>query len=199
MKMNVRILKEVPEIKLVRRQLGPLAVGDEAEMWVWDAVALERHGIAEPVQKLTPPELRKLILAEERSSGLTSLSSNFYQSVARGISTLQTMGKFEKASELKDQALTLVEIRLPKLLRLALSPEVPSGLPPEEHFLINRLADMVENWSKRLSDSFENTGEEVGKHGLGKSVQHIAGDETDIQKQRVFTSELHTGGTAPQG
>ncbi len=199
MKTNVRVLKDMPEVKLIRKQLGPFTAGDEVELWAWEAAALERHGIAVPIQKPTPAELRKLILAEERSSELAPLPDNFYPSVAREVSALQAAGDLEKAGGLKDKTLALTEIRLPKLVRLALSPEGPSGLSIEEHFLINRLADVLDGWSRRLSDLFEKAGEEVGKNERGRSIQHVAGDETDIQKPRVPAPELHTGGTATQG
>lgn len=180
MKQSVRVLKDVPEIKLVMRQLDPLASGDEVELWSWEASVLERHGIVVSVQKPTSAELRKLILTEERSSELVPLSDNFYPSVAREILTLQIGGDIEKASGLKDKTLTLTEIRLPKLVRLALSPEGRNKLPLEEHFLINRLAEVLDGWSRRLSDLFEKAGEEVEKNEHGGSIQHVAGDETDI-------------------
>ncbi len=163
MKKQVCISKPVPELKLVHRQLGPFEAGDEVELWPWDAAVLERHGMAEPVQKTASSGLRKLILAEERDMGLVPLSEDFYPSVTHDISTLRAAGDFEKAEELKNQTLTLMEIRLPKLVRLALSPDGKS-LPLEEHFLINRLANVIENWSERLSESFEKVGEEVEKN-----------------------------------
>ncbi len=185
MKRKVRILKEVPEIKLVRRELGPLVPGDEVEVWTWDAMVLERHGVAESVQKFEPAELRRLILAEERSLSIGSLPDDFYRLAAQRISMLREAGESKRADGLRDQILALVEIRLPKLLRLALSPGEVLGLPVEEHFLINRLADTLDGWIERLSASLERSGEEVEKHEPGKPVQHIAGDETNIQKSGI--------------
>jgi DNA replication initiation complex subunit (GINS family) len=186
------MLKDMPEIKLVRRQLGPFVAEEETELWSWEAGVLERHGFAIPLRKTTPAELRKLILMEERSSALAPLPEDFYRSAAREISTLRETGEIEKADGLRSQTLALVEIRLPKLLRLALSPNSISGLSLEEHFLVNRLANLLENWGRRLSQSLEKAGEEVEKNGSGRIVQHSAGDETDIQKPGVPASELHT-------
>ncbi|MDI6643003.1 MAG: hypothetical protein QMD95_03015 [Candidatus Hodarchaeaceae archaeon] len=191
MKKNIRVLLDMPELKLINRKLGPFEAGDEVELWAWDATVLERHGIAAPVQKPPISELRRQILAEERSIELAPLSEDFYSEVARNISTLRAAGDFEKAEELKAQTLALLEIRLPKLVRLALSPEGKS-LPLEEHFLINRLASVVENWTQRLSESFEEAGEEVEKNELGGPIRHAAGDEADIQKPRVPAPKLHT-------
>ncbi len=198
MKKRVRILTQVPELKLVNRQLGPFESGDEAELWSWDAAVLERHGMAALVQKTAVSEIRKLILAEERGMELAPLSDDFYPSMARDVSALRAAGDFEKADVLKTQTLALMEIRLPKLVRLALSPE-GKNLPLEEHFLVNRLANVVENWSERLGELFEKSGEEVEKNELGGPVQHDTGDEADIQKPRVPAPELHAGGTATQG
>lgn len=192
MKQHAKIVRDLPAIKLIGRQLGPWAAGEEAELWAWEATVLERHGIAIPGQKPTLVELRKLILADERSPELVSLPEDFYLSVVRHVSALRAGGDFEKADEVKSQTLALVEIRLPKLIRLALSPEAPTGLPLEENFLINRLAQAIENWSQRLGESFEAIGEEVKKNELGGPV----GGEADIQKPRVSAAELHARGTA---
>jgi len=191
MKEHVRVLKDMQEVKLVGRQLGPLMAGEETELWPWEAKVLERHGIVMLALKPTAAELRKLILMEERSSGLASLPGYFYSSVAREISTLRATGDLEKADGLKAQTLALVEIRLPKLVRLALSPNNLSGLSFEEHFLVNRLADMLENWGRGLSESLEKAGEEAEKDGFRGSVRHAVGDEADIQKPRIPASELH--------
>lgn len=178
-------MKDLQELKLVGRKLGPLAVGDEAELWAWEAAVLEHHGIVASVQKPTVAELRKLILAEERSSGPATLPHDFYLSVAREISALRAVGDTENADRLRAQTLALAEIRLPKLVRFALSPEQPSGLSLEEHFLVNRLAELFEGWSERLSESFGEAKEEVEKHDVGGSLQHVARDEADIQKPGV--------------
>jgi len=197
-KQRVRILKEIPEVKLIKRKLGPQSIGDELELWAWDATVLKRHGIAEILQDPTVPELRKLVLAEERSLEPCPLPEGFYNSVARNASIFLSEGKREEAKELESQFFSLLEIRMPKLVRLALSPETPVGLQPEEHFLVNNLAEIIENWTRRLRRLFESK-EEVGKNEPGRSVQHVAGNEADIQKQRVPASELHAGGTAAQG
>ncbi|MCS7131166.1 MAG: hypothetical protein NZ934_00320, partial [Hadesarchaea archaeon] len=57
---RVRIVKDVPQIKLVGRQIGPFSAGQEVELEPWEANVFERHGFAEPVQKLTTAEVRKL-------------------------------------------------------------------------------------------------------------------------------------------
>jgi hypothetical protein len=191
MKEHVRVLKDMQEVKLVGRQLGPLTAGEETELWPWEAGVLERHGIVMLTMKPTAAELRKLILMEERSSGLAPLPEYFCSSVAREILTLRATGDIEKADGLKAQILALVEIRLPKLVRLALSPDNLGGLLLEERFLINRLADMLENWGRGLSESFEKAGEEAEKDGFGGPVRHAVGDEADIQKPRIPASELH--------
>jgi len=198
MKQRVRILKDLPEIRLVKRKLGPLVSGDEMELWTWDAAALKRQGVAVILQPMTASEIRMQLLAEERSLGLSALPEDFYIAVAHNVSLLLSEGRKEEAKELVTQVLSLLEIRLPKIITLALSPEVPSGLTPEERFLANSVAETVENWTGRLRKLLE-FEEEVGKNGKGRSIQRVAGDETDIQKQGVSEAELHAGGAAAQG
>lgn len=192
MKEHVRVIKDMPELKLAGRQLGSISDGEEITLWSWEAAVLERHGIVVPTKKPTISELRKLVLTEERSSGLATLPENFYSSVIHEISNLRAGGDPEKAGGLKAQTMALLETRLPKLLRLALSPESLGEMPLEERFLVNRLAGVLENWNQGLSESFEKVGGEAGKDEFGRSVRHVVGDEADIQKPRVPTPELHT-------
>jgi hypothetical protein len=191
MKEHVRVLKDTQEVKLVGRQLGPLTAGEETELWPWEAKVLERHGIVMLTLKPTPAELRKLILMEERSSGLAPLPEYFYSSVAREILALQVAGDLEKADGLRAQTLALVEIRFPKLVRLALLPNNLSGLSLEEHFLVNRLAHVLESWGRGLSESLGKAGEEAEKDEFGRPVRRAVGDEADIQKPGIPASELH--------
>ena len=199
MKQHVRILKDMPEVKLVKRRLGPLVSGDEMELWAWDATVLKRQGVAEILQPTTASEIRMLVLSEERSLELSVLSDDFYSAIARNVSALLSEGKKEEANELMAQTFSLLEMRMSKIIRLALSPEVPSGLTPEEHFLANSVTETVENWTRRLRESLEFGEEEVGKNEKRRSVQLVAGDKADIQKQGVSEAELHAGGAAAQG
>jgi len=197
---RVRILKDLPATKLVSRQLGPLAEGEETELEAWEAAVLERHGFAKPLQKLTLVELRKLLLAEEREFELTLLPDDFYSSIAQEIAFARAAGEHEKAEGIRTQVSALMEVRIPKLLRFALSPEGAGPLPPQERFLINRLATMLEMWGKLLDESLEKAGEEVGKNEeFGRPVRHAVGDEADIQKPGVSATELHARGTTTPG
>jgi hypothetical protein len=197
---RIRIIKDLPVMKLVGRQLGPLAEGEETELETWEAAVLERHGFAEPLQKLTPAELRKLLLAEERESELTPIPDDFYSLVAQKIRFARAAGEHEKAREIQNQVSTLMEVRIPKLVRLALSPEGAGSLPPQERFLINRLAVTLDGWIKRLNESLEKAGEEVGKNEeFRRPVRHAVGNKADIQKPGVSATELHARGTTAPG
>jgi hypothetical protein len=198
MKQRVRVINDFPEIELVGRKLGPMAVGDEAELWLWDAAALRKKGLVEFLQPATPVEIKKLVFAEERGIEPQPLPDNFYLSVANVVSSKQGEGKREEAEELVSQVSLLLEARLPKLIRLALSSEIPSGLTPEERFLVNAVSEVIDDWNRRLRRLFE-FREEVGKNGEGRSVQHVAGDKADIQKQGVSEAELYSGGAAAPG
>lgn len=191
------MIRDLPAIKLVGRQLGPLAKGEETELEPWEVEVLERHGFVEPIKKFATMDIRKFIFAEERESEPASLPLNFYSMVIQKISSLRAAGEYGEAEEIKAQVATLIEVRVPKLLRLALFPENPVELPPEERFLINRLAATLDNWSRRLNELFEKSGEEAGKNGFGRSVRRVVEDKADIQKQGIPAPELHARGTAP--
>ncbi|MBC7219021.1 MAG: DNA replication complex GINS family protein [Hadesarchaea archaeon] len=195
MRQRVRAVKDFPEVELVGRKIGPLAVGDEVELWFWDANALRNSGFVEFLQPISPTELRKLVFAEERDLEPIMLPDNFYISIARNAALMSQGGKKMESDEIFSQVSLLLDARLPKLIRLALSPEVPLGLTPEERLLVNEVSKFIDDWSRRLRRLFE-FREEVGKNGEGRPVQYVVGDKADIQKQGVSEADLHPGGAA---
>lgn len=154
MKQRVRVLKDLPEVKLVGRRVGPLVVGQETEFEPWEVRVLERNGVIEPVQKITTAELRKYILAEERATGLVQLPSNFYAIVSQRAAIMSKSGQQEEIEEFKSAFGALAEARTQKLLRAALSPANAENLLPEERFVVNRLAMDLEDWGKWLAEIF---------------------------------------------
>ena len=162
MKQRVRVLQDLPELKLVSRRVGPLVAGQEVEFEPWEVTVFERHGIVEPVQKLTTAELRKFMLAEERAPGLGLLPSNFYEMVAQRAKNIQTTAQPDEIEEFREAAGALAEARTHKLLRAALSPADAENLLPEERFFVNRLAMALEDWGRWLSGLLEKEVENRG-------------------------------------
>ena len=163
-------MKEIPAFGLADRQLGPFAVGQEVELEPWEVVVLERTGMVEAIPRFTPVEMRKLMLAEERAEGLAVLPQGFYSMLAERISSLLSSGMQKEAEELRTVARAIVELRMRKLMLLALSPESAQNALPEERFLINRLASPLEEWEGWLGGVLKEAGEEVGESGLGEPV-----------------------------
>jgi hypothetical protein len=158
MKERVRVLKGVQRIDLLHEQLGPLEEGEETQLWSWQAKILEKHGLVE-CQRIGTTDLRRLIIAEERNSNLEKLPENFYFLMRGEISKLRRSGDHEEAERLKSGLAALLEIRLPKLLMLSLSPEDSGEILAEEKFLINRLASVLRNWNKKIERFLETGGE----------------------------------------
>ena len=195
MKQRVRIVRDFPALKLVGRQLGPFAAGQETDLEIFEAAVLERNGFAESLQKITPTELRKLMLEEERISEPAALQQGFYASLAQCVSDSRKAGQQEEVEELHAALAALIETRVQKLVRLATSPPVPENLLPEEKFLVNRLTMVLEDWNRWLENSFRKE-EEVGEIGkFGGTIRHVVGGAPDIQKSGVSASNVHTGGT----
>jgi len=146
------VLRDLPEIKLAGRRVGPLVVGQEAEFEPWEVKVLERHELVEPIQKLTTAELRKFMLAEERAPGLWQLPSNFYAMVAQRAASMRASGQPDEIEEFRAAFEALIEARTRKLLRAALSPANAENMLPEERFVVNRLAMALEDWGRWLSE-----------------------------------------------
>jgi DNA replication initiation complex subunit (GINS family) len=142
--------------------VGPLVVGQEVEFEPWEVMMLERRGLVEPVQKLTTAEIRKFMLAEERTPKLGHLPSNFYAMVAQRATSIQKSGQPDEIEEFRAAAGALAEARTHKLLRAALSPANAENLLPEERFFVNRLAMALEDWGRWLSELIEKEVENRG-------------------------------------
>jgi hypothetical protein len=154
LKQRVRVLKDLPEVKLVGRRVGPLVVGQETEFEPWEVKVLERHGVIEPIQRITTAELRKFMLAEERAPGIVQLPSNFYAIVSQRAAIISKSGQQEEIEEFKSAFGALAEARTQKLLRAALSPGNAENMLPEERFIVNRLAMTLEDWGQWLIEIF---------------------------------------------
>lgn len=134
--------------------MGPLVVGQETEFEPWEVKVLERHGVIEPIQRITTAELRKFMLAEERAPGIVQLPSNFYAIISQRASSISKSGQQEEIEEFRAAFEALAEVRTQKLLRVALSPANPENLLPEERFIVNRLAMALEDWGQWLTEIF---------------------------------------------
>ena len=170
MKWHAKVLKEVPALRIADRQLGPLVAGQEVELEQWELVELERRGAVEAIPKFSLVEMRKLLLAEERAEGLAKLPPTFYSMLAERISSLLSLNKLDEVEELRAAARAIVELRMHKLLLLALSPESAENTLPEEMFLINRLVSSLQEWEKWLGGILKEAGEEVGENEFKKST-----------------------------
>ena len=195
MKQRVRILRDFPMLELVGRQLGPFTAGQEAELEVWESVVLVRHGFAELEPKITVTELRKLMLAEERTLEPAPLPGGFYSSLAQHVSDLRAANQQEEIEELRAAVAAFAEVRTQKLVRAIISPVVAENLLPDERFFVNRLMVAMEDWNNWLESLFEK--EEVGGNGkFGGAVRHAVGGAPDIQKQGVPAPDVHASGIA---
>jgi DNA replication initiation complex subunit (GINS family) len=135
--------------------VGPLIAGQEAEFEPWEVRVLERHGLVEPIQRLTTAELRKFMLAEERASGLGPLPPSFYAAVAQRAASMRASSQPDEIEEFRAAFEALTEIRTHKLLRAALSPANAENMLPEERFIVNRLAMVLEDWWRWLTELLE--------------------------------------------
>lgn len=185
MEQLVRVLHDLPEVKLVGRKLGPFSEGEETRVRPWEAAVFEDRDLVKPVEDFSPTDLRKRLMAEEKSPQLENIPSNFYSAVSCKISKLRQKGEAERAGEVREIVDSLITLRIQKLARMAISSTVPRNLPPQEIFLANRLSQALRTWRNRLDSSFEKTPtKEVGAHeeGIWRSVRGIVRDTADIQE-----------------
>ncbi|MBS3815099.1 MAG: DNA replication complex GINS family protein [Hadesarchaea archaeon] len=195
MKQKVETTQEIPEIKVVNRKIGPLSSGEETFVKPWEAVILEQKGLIKPIEEYSLSGLRKRVLAEGRASDLKELPEYFYEGLTHKIRLLKKEGKSEELEEMRDSLDSLIGLRVQKILRKAVSPTSVRELPPEEQFLLNQISTLIKNWEERLDSMFEKTPkEEVGtrEEGIRRSIREIVGNATNIQKQRISPSDVHT-------
>ena len=194
MKTRISIVKDLPEVELVGRSIGPVKEGTVIDAEHWEAEVLENHGFSEPENVLDLAGVRKQILAEERMSTIAPLPQNFYDKIKRRLDSLKNSGLDEEFEELRDAMSTLAEMRVQKLAHLAASGVDARELLPEEKFLFNRLSEALDDWKEWLDRLFGGeTKKEVGEHGgkNGESVRHAARDSADIQEEGISPTDVH--------
>lgn len=172
MKQRVRVLEDLPELDLVGRKLGPLKAGEEVQLRPWEAAVFERHEIVEPPEKFTVVGIRKLILAEEKSTSLQELPEGFYFGVFLRIKNLRIDDAQDELIKLKEAVSALLDIRVQKLARFAMSSVVPQGIPPEEQYLVKRFLGIIEDWKRKFVPKLKELLEEGVAHEkeFGRSV-----------------------------
>lgn len=157
--MRIDVVKEIPTVKIAENQLGPFEAEDRVDLFGWEARVLVRRGDAR-AELLLPSDLRRKIISEENRTQLGDLSPDFFWRVRESISLLRAQGREEEASELKQLVQRLIDARVLKLLKLAVDPESASTQVPEERYLLNLIAKILEHWSAHL-ESFMELGGEV--------------------------------------
>lgn len=184
MKRLVKVIQDLPEIELVGRKLGPFKEGEEVRLRAWEASILEDKGVVSPKEVFSPTSLRKILIREEKSSQLENLPSHFYQSVSQKIEKLSQEGEKEKADEIKETVISLINLRIQKIAKMTISSVEPENVPPEEMFLVNRLSQSLETWRDKLDQIFEKTPKEADAHEkrIRRSIQGIVRDTADIQE-----------------
>lgn len=185
MEQLVKILEDVPKVKLVGREIGPFQEGENADVKPWEASVLAEKGLAELEQDFSPVGLRKRLMKEEKTSQLGDLPPSFYLSVSCEVDRLRRMGDVERAEEIEGIVDSLLRLRVQKLSRRAISSDMPRSLPPEEVFLVNRLSRAMKIWRQSMDRLFEKAHkEEVGAHkrGIRRSIRGIVRDAADIQE-----------------
>jgi hypothetical protein len=165
MKLPVRFLKEVDQLEVAGRTIGPFDEGERAELWRWEAEVFQEEGLAE-VETLQPIELKKRILAEEMDQGLQPLPANFYEQVRYTLRNLAGKGDKAGLDQMTAQLRVLLDRRVMKLFRFVFSPEDVPDVPPEERLLLNVIFPIVERWMADLA----RTGEEVTRVGAKEPV-----------------------------
>lgn len=181
----VKVVEEFPEVKLVGRKLGPFAEGKEIRVRPWEVPILEDRGLVEPVEDFSPVDIRKRLIAEEKSSQLEDIPPYFYISASHKLRKLRDKGETEEAKKLREALDSFISVRVRKLSKVAVSSIKPENLPPEEMFLLNRLFHVLRTWKKRLDRFFERIhNEEVGAPGkrIRRSIQGIVRNTADIQE-----------------
>jgi len=156
MRLLVRFLKEIEQLEVAGKTIGPFESGERAELPSWEADVFEGEGLAE-VEPLSPIELKKRILAEEIDQSLQQLPPAFYEQVRHTLKDLKRKGDRIGYDQMVTQLKSLLSRRIVKLLRFVLSPEDLPELPPEEKFLVNILSPLTERWIEDVMRA----GEEV--------------------------------------
>lgn len=154
--VKVVLKTTIPEIKLGSIELNESSEGASLQLPRWIAFELQKAGFAEILEDPLYTELLRSLSREriQSTSSLSSLKVDLYQRIRR----LYLMDRSEKkeneeiSSKTSSMARDLVDIRLMKLLRLAIAQttELNGRLTPEEVKLTRLLSSIVQEWRTNL-------------------------------------------------
>ncbi len=166
--VRVVLLQEVPELRVLGRQMGPYRKGDEVDVPRWVASEMVNQGVAKYRDKegLSLQELSKVHWREAlpTSRQIPQLEEYFYCKLRRLLSELKEQGKsdvtklkeYEKALSISND---VVNCRLRKLVVLAASTfqsgDLYKNLTLEERVLLEGLAKAINVWRERILEVSE--------------------------------------------
>ncbi|MHC1601584.1 MAG: hypothetical protein ACXQTB_04495 [Candidatus Nezhaarchaeales archaeon] len=161
-KVKVKVLKNVPEIKVGDEVLGPLIQDQELEVERWIARILREEGYVEIIDEkaVDLTMLSKIAWKESRTPQLTPLEPAFYVKVKNYLKSLNERAKSnpEILSEKKMAEVKLTDIvncRIQKIVYMALTGaqpprEVLENLTPEEKMLFDELSSTISRWRQSI-------------------------------------------------
>lgn len=131
MKVRVRLLKDVAGIGEEEEEL---------EMESWQAAVLLRENLAVLAEEMNQLELKRRLIAEERSRELKELPENFLE--------LVSLMRDEEKRASKEVLEELLDTRMRKIL--SAFPDKPENMLPEEASFFNLCLREFRNWKAEI-------------------------------------------------
>jgi hypothetical protein len=161
--VNIRIIRDVPELFFSGNALGPLKEGQEIEVPRWMASEFVKYRMAKILsdKPLDAAELTKIHWRESipGSRELPPLDYDFYHKLRDLVKDLTLREEYDSSNKsnvyrILTQAKDIITCRIRKILNLAAAP-LPSGallekFALEERILYNKISYVIDEWRKAI-------------------------------------------------
>ena len=160
---RIVVNRNCPEIELAGFKVGPFEEGREYEVKYWEAIELERVGIARfrEEELLDIKKLDKILWKEkvQQTRQVSHIEEDFYPRLRRFLSSLKSGANTnsEKIIDYRkalDSANDIVNVRLRKIVYLSSSPEQTDqtlkDFAKEERALYDCLFTIINEWKAKI-------------------------------------------------
>jgi len=155
MVVKIRILKDIPQLSLGKKSIGPFKKDDIIELRLWQAMPLIEEGKTElkefPIN-MSYTDIYKYVWKETQTPEIQELKNMSYLGLKHG-ERLKKMSK-EDVEKFKIALRDLITVRTGKIIKLSMQNSELStstkSLLPEEKILCKYLSKILSNWRRRV-------------------------------------------------
>jgi len=153
--VKIKILEDIPQLSLGKKNIGPFKKDDIIELRLWQAIPLIEEGKAEPKEfpiNVSYTDIYKYVWKETQIPEIQELKNISYIGLKHGEKLRKTSK--ENIEKFKIALRDLITVRTGKIIKLSMQNSELStstkSLLPEEKILYKYLSKILSTWKRRV-------------------------------------------------